>query len=669
MKLLVITLNTIAEARAIGLGAEQVSRYYNPGTVAKEVRLLNVHSESEFHWPGFGHLLLNVPADAAMSAWLASAARLAGMDTVASGALLEGLPPVPPSWLQAIREFGPDLVRGYGAGWCGLLAAEVGRALGVPSVASCHDLRGIAPETMQRASCVVAVSEAVAAKCIAAGARPSEVVTISDRVDRALFSPDGPKPAIAPAGVPKLLCVARDSAEKNLDRLLEACKRLFERHPELVLIHAGKSARDWSRWPFARHVDAIANAELPMWYRWADWTLLPSLCEGFGIVLAESLSCGTPCITANSAPMNTLVREGHNGLTCDALSVDAMAATLERAIAEPGLRAKLSANARSATEFFDIARVEQREAALYRWLVARERPKISVVLPTYKRAHLIEKAIDVVLAQGYPNFELIVVNDGSPDATKDRLARVQRERADPRLIIVNAEHGGLPRALNAGFARASGELWTWTSDDNAHLPGALSALARELALDAQAVMVFSDYLWVDEKGNRGKQVVTGPVEELVSRNVIGLCFLYRREVAEEVGPYDPEVELAEDYDYWVRIARVGKLIHLNRTLYEVGDFADSLTRTRGDEVGAVAAKVIAAQTHDPRWRDALREHMTVLAGELKTRGLPWRSLKTAVQLIARFPLSKAGYWAFARALTPMALLRFTRKLRGSRSSA
>jgi len=669
LKLLVITLNTLAEARAVGLGAEQISRYYNPGNVAKEVRLLNVHEEREFHWPGFGHTLLNVPADAAMSAWLASAARLAGVDAPARGALIEGLPPLPPSWLEAIREFGPDLVRGYGAGWCGLLAAEVGRALGVPSVASCHDLRGIAPETMQRASCVVAVSEAVAAKCIAAGARPSEVVTISDRVDRALFSPDGSTPENAPQGAPKLLCVARDSAEKNLDRVLEACNRVFERHPGLVLIHAGKSARDWSRWPFARHIDAIANAELPMWYRWADWTLLPSLCEGFGIVLAESLSCGTPCITANSAPMNTLVRDGHNGLTCDARSVDALAATIERAIAEHGLRAKLSANARSATEPFDVARVEQREAALYRWLVAKERPKISVVLPTYKRAHLIEKAIDVVLAQDYPNFELVVVNDGSPDATRETLERLQRERADPRLMIVNAEHGGLPRALNAGFARASGELWTWTSDDCAFHHGVLDALQRELSLDVDAALVFANYQIVDERGNRGKVVITGPVKDLSRRNIVGCCFLYRKEIAVKVGDYNPDVELVEDYDYWLRLSRVGRLVHLDRLMCDYGDFADSLTRTRGDEVGAVAAKVIAAQTHDPRWRDALRDHMTVLAGELKTRGLPWRSLKTAAQLIARFPLSKAGYWAFARALTPMALLRFTRKLRGSRGSA
>ncbi|MBP9890366.1 MAG: glycosyltransferase [Planctomycetes bacterium] len=667
MKLLVITLNKLNEALAVGLGANEVSRYYNPAHVADDVRLLDVHGEGEIQWPGFEHRLLPVPEDAAMSAWLASAARLAGVEHPEDGALLRGFPSLPPGWLAALREFGPDLVRGYGAGWCGFLAAEIGRALGVPSIANCHDLRGIAPETVRRATCVVAVSEAAAARCIAAGARPADVVTIFDRVNRELFSPEGTLAENAPQGNPRFLCVARDSAEKNLDRLLEACGRVSVHHPGLVLVHAGKSARDWSRWSFARHIDSIPNAELPAWYRWADWTLLPSLCEGFGIVLAESLSCGTPCITSDSAPMNEIVRNGFSGLTCDPTNVEALANVLERAITQPGLRAKLSANARAATEPYDVALVERREAALYRWLIAKERPKISVVLPTYKRAHLIERAIGVVLEQDYPNLELIVVNDGSPDATAETLVRVQRERADPRLIIVNAEHGGLPRALNAGFARASGPLWTWTSDDNAHLPGALSALARELALDANAAMIFSDYQWVNEKGIRGKQVVTGPVEELVSRNVIGLCFLYRREVAEKVGPYDADVELAEDYDYWVRIARVGKLVHVNRLLYEVGDFSDSLTRTRGDEVGAVAARVIAAQTHDPRWRDALRDHMTVLAGELKTRGLPWRSLKTAVQLIARFPLSRAGYWAFARALTPMALLRFTRRLRGSRS--
>jgi hypothetical protein len=386
-------------------------------------------------------------------------------------------------------------------------------------------------------------------------------------------------------------------------------------------------------------------------------------------VLAEALSCGTPCITSNRAPMNDIVRDGVSGLTCDPDSVESISTTLERAITDSGLRAKLAANARAATEPFDIARVEQREAALYRWLCTRERPLISVILPTYKRAHLIERAIGVVLAQDYPNFELIVVNDGSPDATHEVIERLQRERNDPRLVVVHAEHGGLPRALNVGFAQARGELLTWTSDDCAFHPGTLGALQRELALNAGAAMVFANYQVVDEQNNRGKVVTTGPIGDLGRRNVIGCCFLYRREVAAKVGDYNPDVELVEDYDYWLRLSRVGKLVHLDRLLCDYGDFADSLTRTRGAEVAVVAAKVIASQKHDPRWRDSLRDHMTVLAGELKTRGLPWRSFKTAAQLIARFPFSKAGYWAAARAVTPMALLRFTRKLRGSRSQS
>jgi cellulose synthase/poly-beta-1,6-N-acetylglucosamine synthase-like glycosyltransferase len=344
--------------------------------------------------------------------------------------------------------------------------------------------------------------------------------------------------------------------------------------------------------------------------------------------------------------------------------VDTIAATIERAISEPGLRARLAARARAATEPYDIARIEAREAALYRWLVAPRQPLVSVVLPTFNRARLIAGAVRNVLAQSYANLELIVVNDGSRDETREVLERLQRELGDSRLRVIHKENAGLPRALNTGFEAARGEYFTWTSDDNAFRLGALAAMARELELDRECIMVFADYQVISEDGKPGAQVSTGPVEDLARKNVVGACFMYRRDAAHKAGLYDANVELAEDYDYWLRLSRLGKLSHLPRVLYDYGDTPDSLTRLRELEVKQAAGRVLARQPQDPGARQALREHLAVLAGEFKERGLPLRSFSTALSLIARFPLSGSGYWAAARALTPRKLLRATRKLRG-----
>ncbi len=88
---------------------------------------------------------------------------------------------------------------------------------------------------------------------------------------------------------------------------------------------------------------------------------------------------------------------------------------------------------------------------------------VSIVLPTYKRAHVLPSAIRSVLNQTYTNLELIVVDDNSPDDTRDVVASF----GDPRIRYVRNEPNlKLPRALNRGFSLARGEYLTWTSDDN-----------------------------------------------------------------------------------------------------------------------------------------------------------------------------------------------------------
>ena len=292
--------------------------------------------------------------------------------------------------------------------------------------------------------------------------------------------------------------------------------------------------------------------------------------------------------------------------------------------------------------------------------VSPARSLVSVVLPTFNRAHLIAAAVRNVLAQDYANLELIVVNDGSSDATAELLGRLERELADPRLRVIAKENGGLPRALNSGFEQARGEYLTWTSDDNAYRPGAIFAMVRELELDPEAVLVFADYQIIAADGKPGEVRQTGPVEDLAWRNVVGACFLYRREAASKVGAYDPSVELAEDYDYWVRLARVGKPVRLPRVLYDCGDGPDSLSRRRFLEVGQAAVRVIERQGS----QRALHDFLVSRAGGYKSHGFPLASFTTAMSLIARFPLSRAGYRAAARAMTPLALLRVARKLRG-----
>jgi len=191
-------------------------------------------------------------------------------------------------------------------------------------------------------------------------------------------------------------------------------------------------------------------------------------------------------------------------------------------------------------------------------------PGVSVVLPTCNHGDFIERSIDSVLEQTLGDLELIVVDDGSTDDTLRRLERYD----DPRMSVVAlGENRKIPTALNEGFARASGEYWTWTSADNWMLPHCLETLANALDEHPEVGLAYAGHYFI---GDREGVSIKEPFDRerlFGGDNVVGPCFMYRRTVAERVGPYDPECFGAEDYDMWLRIAADHELLALPDVLY------------------------------------------------------------------------------------------------------
>jgi glycosyltransferase involved in cell wall biosynthesis len=195
-------------------------------------------------------------------------------------------------------------------------------------------------------------------------------------------------------------------------------------------------------------------------------------------------------------------------------------------------------------------------------------PLVSVVLPTYKRAHLLAQAIRSVLDQTYPNLELIVVDDNSPDDT----AAVVQSFDDSRIRYVkNDPNLKLPRALNRGFSLARGDYLTWTSDDNLLAKNAIEQMAKRLKA-GDCDFVYADYYMFSEQDSEGHPLdvhhdkLPGKLQ-LEKGNHIGACFMYTRRVYEEIGEYDPELFLVEDYDYFIRASKRFHFCHIPEALY------------------------------------------------------------------------------------------------------
>jgi glycosyltransferase involved in cell wall biosynthesis len=219
-------------------------------------------------------------------------------------------------------------------------------------------------------------------------------------------------------------------------------------------------------------------------------------------------------------------------------------------------------------------------------------PLVSVVLPTHNGQRYLEQSIDSIVSQTYAHWELILVDDGSADATPE-ICRRAAER-DTRIRYIRLEpNRGLPGALNEGFRQACGQYWTWTSDDNRYLPPALERMAGFLAQHPQTALVYAGMQFIDAQGAAVGIYEPEAPELLTVRPVVQGCFLYRSDVARRVGEYDDAHRLCEDYDFWLRVAALGRLSRIPDLLYEYRRHSGSLTSTRGLQIIEAKAEVLS----------------------------------------------------------------------------
>lgn len=123
-------------------------------------------------------------------------------------------------------------------------------------------------------------------------------------------------------------------------------------------------------------------------------------------------------------------------------------------------------------------------------------PEVSVVIPTYNRGQSVCKAIESVLAQTFDRYEIVVVDDGSTDDTRDRVSRY-----GGAVRYVHKTNGGVASARNEGLRHARGRYVAWLDSDDEWLPFKLELQMRVLRQRPNVSIVFSDFSGVDDEGD------------------------------------------------------------------------------------------------------------------------------------------------------------------------
>jgi len=183
---------------------------------------------------------------------------------------------------------------------------------------------------------------------------------------------------------------------------------------------------------------------------------------------------------------------------------------------------------------------------------------VSVIIPAYNQGHFLAKAIESVLSQTYPDFEIIVVDDGSTDDT----AVVAQSYTDSRVCYIYKENGGLSSARNAGLRQAKGEYISYLDSDDCFLPQKLTLLVGELEANPEIGLIAGQALPIDEHGQQVGEKFDQPIPadppQLLLGNPLHVgSILLRREWQGLVGFFDETLRSYEDWDMWLRLAFAG----------------------------------------------------------------------------------------------------------------
>jgi glycosyltransferase involved in cell wall biosynthesis len=201
-------------------------------------------------------------------------------------------------------------------------------------------------------------------------------------------------------------------------------------------------------------------------------------------------------------------------------------------------------------------------------------------MSTYNDAAHLAESIESVLSQDFPDFEFIIVNDGSPDPRTAGILAGYAQR-DPRIRVITKPNEGLTRALVDGCAAARGEYIARIDADDRYLPGRLGRQVAYL-MDHQDIVLLScgtrfvtdegDFLY-DCHGDPDPVVATATLRADEVQRVRGPnghgSAMFRRAVYERAGGYRWQFYFAQDVDLWMRLTDHGSLAFLPEVLYEV----------------------------------------------------------------------------------------------------
>jgi glycosyltransferase involved in cell wall biosynthesis len=222
---------------------------------------------------------------------------------------------------------------------------------------------------------------------------------------------------------------------------------------------------------------------------------------------------------------------------------------------------------------------------------------VSIITPSFNQAAYLEQTMLSVLQQDYPHIEYLVVDGGSTDNSVD----IIRKYEDKLAWWVSEKDKGQADAINKGFSQATGEVIAWLNSDDYYLAGAISAGVKIFEEHPEVVLAYGNMLSVDEHGKtfntlNYKQLT---LEDLLCFQIIGQPAVFmRRSALQKAGELDVSFHFMLDHHLWIRLAQLGKILHVDQTWAAARYHAEAKNLAQAAAFGRDAFRILDAVSHD-----------------------------------------------------------------------
>ncbi|MGB8543309.1 MAG: glycosyltransferase [Candidatus Acidiferrales bacterium] len=219
-------------------------------------------------------------------------------------------------------------------------------------------------------------------------------------------------------------------------------------------------------------------------------------------------------------------------------------------------------------------------------MVSTPRSKVTAIIPVYNCAQYVTKAIDSVLAQTYPAREIIVVDDGSTDGTREVLQPYMNS-----IIYVYQKNAGEPAARNTGIRHATGEYIAYLDADDLWLPDKLQLQMEYFVAHPECKVVYTDMMTFDSSGilvesvraSRGRIYQSGKIFPYLFRETLfgSGSVVFSKDCCDTVGLFDESFLVGSDYEMWLRMARYFEFGYVDKPLLMYRQHREMSTQTLG----------------------------------------------------------------------------------------